>query len=302
LLRGNWVEIFAIAESTSHAVRSVDVTVLVADLDVRSRDVSAELDVGVLSRVEQVEFVPTNEVPITSVLIEHKFGTAATAYFPKQARYAHVVSGVVHAREASKSLVGEAGAFVKRVEVVSDIAIGESTEFGFSFNVSQVNAGLPVKRSASVSSVSSSSIAVLDREVVEFSYAITCRRDHVHGVATSPSFANVVNDGVDDFREAAIANGKRFSDRVVSASVEFAYVRFVKRSKSERFTVGEEEAIESVFSDAEDAGRRASPVEQRVHEYALFVGFHENNFFVVEEGSANRVVKSLIVACDRVAS
>ena len=98
--------------------------------------VGAQIYVGVLGGVEKVEVVPAHEIPVTEA-VKHEFATAAAADFPQQARYAHVVCGVVHGRERSDGLGGQSGTGIELVECLVHVGVVEFSEFGTGLGVVQ---------------------------------------------------------------------------------------------------------------------------------------------------------------------
>ena len=95
LARRNREEILARLILAHLAESSIYVTTYVEDINRSTCNLGAEEDIGVSGVVEEVELVPTDEVPIAILLVHHKFAATAAAYLIDEARNAHVVVGVI---------------------------------------------------------------------------------------------------------------------------------------------------------------------------------------------------------------
>ena len=153
--------------------------------------------------------MPTNQVPITIVLVHNQLATTATANFPNQAAYAHIVSRVVHCSQRCYSLVWKTSALIKLVESEVHVGICKSAELSLSLSIVQADKCSPVERCASV--VLHCVLTVVDRQrsVVKLSYTITSRRSHRHCACTLPCHVLIEDNRIDSLRQTSVTDSEK---------------------------------------------------------------------------------------------
>ena len=155
-------------------------------------------------RVEAVELVPADEVPVAEVVVEHQLATALAADLPNERADAHLVCRVVEAGVDVE--MRQSSAIAEQVDAAIEVGLRDGAQFGAGFGVLQIDDGEPEERRMRVVTRRLVAVAFRQGGVVVLANAVAGGGGHGHADAVAGEAAADVAEGrVDGGREAFVA-------------------------------------------------------------------------------------------------